>query len=139
MLKCYHAITSLVLGLLYPFCFPGCFFPCLTHLCAWLAPSPCPSLSTYTISMTAATQNFSCRLPASDSGAQGTLPPSVSSGAPVLSLTPYRLLPQPPPPTLPLLPTASFSSTTSPFSLLQPFQSAEAGAGTSIMLGIPSA
>lgn len=139
-LKCYHKIISLVLGLLYLFCFPGHFFPSLTHLRVWLAPSPCPSLRTYTISMTAASENFSRRLPASDSRAQGTLPPSASGGPPVLSLTPYSLLRQPPPPTLPLLPTTSFSSSTSaPYSLLQPSQSAEAGAGTSITLGIPLA
>lgn len=136
----YHTITNFILGLLYLFCFPGHFFPSLTYLRVWLAPSPCPSLHAYTISMTAASENFSCRLPASDSCAQGTLPPSASGGPPVLSLTLYSLLRQPPPPTLPLLPTTSFSSSTSaPYSLLQPSQSAEAGAGTSSRLGTLSA
>lgn len=77
----------------------------LTHLHVWLAPSSCPSLYVYTISMTAASGNFSRRLPESDSCAQGTLPPSASGGPLVLSLTLYSLLLQPPPPTLPLLPT----------------------------------
>jgi len=104
MLKCYHTIINLVLGLLCLFCVPGCFFPSLTHLRVWLAPSPCPSLRTYTISMTAASGNFSRQLPASDSRAQGTLPPSASGGPPVLSLTPHSLLRQPPPPTLPPVP-----------------------------------
>lgn len=140
MLKRDHTITNLVQGLLYFFCFPGHFFPSLTHLRVWLAPSPCPSLHTYTISMTAASENFSHRLPASVSRAQGTLPPSASGGPPVLSLTPYSLLRQPPPPTLPLLPTTSFSSSMSAsYSLLQPSQPVEAGAGTSIALGIPLA
>lgn len=41
-----------------------------------------------TVSITAASENFSHRLPVSDSHAQGTLPPSGSWGPPVLSLTP---------------------------------------------------
>lgn len=110
--KCYCTITNLVLSLLYPFCFPRHFFPSLTDLHIWLSPSPCPMLHVYTISMTANSGNFSCRLPASDSSAQGTLPPSASGGPPVLSLTLYSLLHQPPPPTLPLLPTTSLSSST---------------------------
>lgn len=94
-------------GLPCPLRFPGCFFPALAHLRAWLAPSPCPPLRAHAVSITAASGNFSRRLPASDSRAQGTLPPSGSRGPPVLSLTPSSLLRQPPPSPSPLFPTVS--------------------------------
>lgn len=71
-----------------PICVPGSL-PLPAHLCA--------------VSITAASGNFSRRLPASDSRAQGTLPLSGSRGPPVLFLTPSSPLRQPPPPLLPLL------------------------------------
>lgn len=42
MLKPYCTTTNLVLSLLYLFCFPGHFFPSLTHLRDWLAPFSLP-------------------------------------------------------------------------------------------------
>lgn len=82
-----------------PICVPGSL-PLPAHLCA--------------VSITAASGNFSRRLPASDSRAQGTLPPSGSRGPPVLSLTPSSPLCQPPPPLLPLLQLRAAPAPSSP-------------------------
>lgn len=118
----------------HPLLFSRPFLQSLVHLHVWLAPS-CPSLCVCTISMTAASENFSCRLSASGSRAQGTLPSSASGGPPVPSLTPYSLLCQPSPPMFPLLPITSYSSSTSALcSLLQPLKSAEAESGISTVL-----